>query len=192
MSQVKEPEFKIIRQASPIEVREYSPVITAQVLVSGDRKTAISAGFKLLADYIFGNNKAQQKISMTAPVLQQQGEKISMTAPVLQQETTTDGQWLISFVMPAEYTLKTLPEPVNHQVKIVSVPAKRYAVIVFSGLAREDTLKQNLEMLRTYLTAEKLQSVGGPMYAFYNPPWTLPFLRRNEIMIEVKNDLSSQ
>jgi effector-binding domain-containing protein len=123
---------------------------------------------------------------MTAPVMQQPGEKIAMTAPVIQQATDHSGHWKVSFVMPAGYTLETLPLPNNSQVEALSIPAKRYAVIRFSGLTGEENLQKHLEELVKYARKINLHTLGEPIFAFYNPPWTLPFLRRNEIMIEVK------
>lgn len=182
MSQVSEPKFKVVASHGNIEIREYDPILVAQVKVGGERKNAISEGFKILADYIFGNNVSRQKINMTAPVTQQEGEKIAMTAPVIQQESKDGGYWHIRFVMPFEY----LPRPNNSQIELLAVLAKCYAVIRFSGLASQDSLQKHLERLRKYVKVEKIHPTGDPIFAFYNPPWTMPFLRRNEIMIEVK------
>ncbi|HUX78772.1 MAG TPA: heme-binding protein [Alphaproteobacteria bacterium] len=186
MSQVKEPKFKVIKSHNNLEIREYPPVIVAQVIVKGERKKAISAGFRVLAAYIFGSNVQQKKISMTAPVIQQEGEKIVMTAPVIQQESEEVGSWEVRFIMPSEYTLKTLPQPKDSRVELFAIPSKRYVVIRFSGLASAKSLQKQLEELRKYIDSEKLHTIGQPLFAFYNPPWTLPFLRRNEIMIELK------
>lgn len=172
MSQVNEPKYKVISSQEKIEIREYTPILLAQVSVVGERKTAISAGFRILADYIFGNNEGRQKITMTAPVIQ--------------QESSENLHWNVRFVMPSEYTLETLPHPKNNQIDIMSIPSKCYAVIRFSGLAREGILQRNLDLLQQYISSKKLHEVGKPVYAFYNPPWTLPFLRRNEIMIEIR------
>lgn len=186
MSQVNEPKFKVIESQGNIEIREYPSLLVAQVMIEGERKRAISAGFRILADYIFGNNAPGQRISMTALVTQQQGEKIAMTAPVIQQASDWSGHWKIRFVMPSEYTLETLPHPNNSQVEVLSVPEKRYAVIRFSGLAGEESLDKHLAKLIEFVKESNLQSLGEPIFAFYNPPWTLPFLRRNEIMLELK------
>lgn len=186
MSQVNEPKYKLISSEENIEIREYSPILVAQISVTGERKSAISVGFRILADYIFGNNEGRQKISMRALVEQQEGEKISMTAPVIQQESKDNLHWNVRFVMPSEYTMETLPRPKNNQIEIIPISSKRYAVIRFSGLARENILQRNLDALQQYIGSKKLPGVGKPVYAFYNPPWTLPFLRRNEIMIEIR------
>lgn len=186
MSQVNEPKFKLIESHNNVEIREYTHVIAAQVLVEGERKKAISVGFRILADYIFGNNIPRQKISMTSPVTQQQGEKIAMTGPVTQQELEEGKQWKVRFIMPSEYMLKTLPQPNDSRVELLSVPTKRYVVIRFAGFAGVESLQKHLEKLQKYISSRKLHTLGGPIFAFYNPPWTLPFLRRNEIMIELR------
>jgi len=186
MSQVKEPSYKVMEKADNIEVREYAPVLVAEVTVKGERSDAISAGFRLLADFIFGNNAPNQKIAMTAPVIQQQGEKIAMTAPVIQQQTDAIDQWKVQFIMPAEYTLQTLPKPNNPQIRIFEAPAKQYAVIRFSGFGGTSSLQEHTEELMKFITARKLKTRGPPIYAFYNPPWTLPFFRRNEVMLELE------
>jgi effector-binding domain-containing protein len=186
MSQVNEPKYQVIDAQNNIEVRQYAPIIIAQVSILGERKKAISAGFRILADYIFGNNETSKEISMMAPVEQQAGEKISMTAPVIQQGLKENQHWNIRFIMPSEYTLETLPRPKNNQIEIMSIPSKRYVVIRFSGLARNAALEKYTKKLLNYTVKEKMHTIGKPLFAFYNPPWTLPFLRRNEIMFELK------
>ena len=188
MSKVSEPKYTEIFKQDNIEMREYPSLIVAQVTAIGERKIAISSGFRVLADYIFGNNEPHKKISMTAPVEQQENEKIAMTAPVIQQESQKDQEWLVSFVMPAEYTLETLPAPKNTEIKILSIPVKRYLTIQFSGTPTDQSLKSHLDILLEYSVSKKLNTRGKPIFAFYNPPWTLPFLRRNEIMIELIED----
>lgn len=185
MSQVNEPNFKLIDSKDNIEIRLYAPLLSAEVTVEGERQEAISKGFRLLADFIFGNNTTQQKIDMTAPVIQQSGEKINMTAPVIQQESNQKDLWKIRFVMPAEYTKETLPNPNNKAVHILNLEAKKYAVIKFSGSSTQENLQKHLETLQKYTLENEIKTTGSPVFAFYNPPWTLPFMRRNEIMIEV-------
>jgi SOUL heme-binding protein len=158
-------------------------VIVAEADVYGERDKAIGEGFRIIADYIFGNNLSSQKVAMTAPVTQQASEKIAMTAPVTQQGE--GNSWQVRFVMPASYTLETLPKPKNPAVKLKEIDGKRFAVIRFSGLAGEDSLKCHTDQLAEFVRAKKLAAVSTPTYAFYNPPWTLPFLRRNEVMIEI-------
>jgi SOUL heme-binding protein len=183
VSRVEQPRYEVVASEGDIEVRRYGPTIVAEAITAGTRDKAIGEGFRVIADYIFGNNLSSRKVAMTAPVTQQPNEKIAMTAPVTQQ---SDGQtWRVHFIMPAEYTLETLPTPRNPAVKLVPVAGKRYAVIRFSGLTGDDDLARHTARLREYLRTQGLEPQSAPIYAFYNPPWTLPFMRRNEIMIEV-------
>ena len=185
MSNVEQPIYQVIRSERNIDIRQYAPMIIAEVEVQGKREEAVGSGFRMLADYIFGNNTVQQKISMTATVQQQNGEKISMTAPVQQQ--SQNGAWKVSFVMPSKYLIDTLPKPNDETVALKEVPAKTYAVILFSGLNSNENILLHEKQLMQYVEINQITTVGSPKYAFYNPPWTLPFLRRNEIMFEIKN-----
>ena len=183
MSQVEQPKYTVLETDGNIEVREYNPTIVAEVEVHGERMKALNQGFRLIADYIFGNNLTSQKVAMTAPVTQEAGEKIAMTAPV-----TQDGagdRWKVRFVMPAAYTLETLPKPKNPDVRFITIPARKTVVIRFSGFNTDKNINSHCETLSKYIAEHHLSVVGPPTTAFYNPPWTLPFLRRNEIMFEL-------
>jgi len=183
VSNVEQAKYEVVKSHSNIEVRDYAPMIVAEVEVSGQRKEAINQGFRMIADYIFGNNKSNAKVAMTAPVVQEQSEKIAMTAPVSQQ---ADGDnWKVHFVMPSEYTMETLPKPNNPLVKLKEVGRKRIVAIRFSGIAGEDNLNKKTEELKKFINDRGLKIQSVPTYAFFNPPWTLPFLRRNEVMIEI-------
>ena len=186
MSDVEKPEYQATALTNEIELRSYDPMLVAMVQMSGSRKDAISEGFRVLADYIFGNNTLEQNISMTAPVEQQAGQKISMTAPVQQQQRSNS--WMISFVMPKQFTLTTIPKPNNEMVKINEVPAQRFITIRFSGSNSDDNIRKNESALFNYIAQNKINVTGEPKYAFYNPPWTLPFMRRNEIMVQLLDD----
>lgn len=184
MSNVEQPSYEVISSEGSIDIRQYVPIIIAETEVQGEREEAIGKGFRLLADYIFGNNSVKQEIAMTAPVQQQNSKKISMTAPVQQQ--IQDGTWKVSFVMPAEYSIDKLPKPNNERVKLKEVLEKRYVVIQFSGLNSNDNIAQHEKILMHYIEANKIKTAGPPKYAFYNPPWTLPFMKRNEIMMQLE------
>jgi DNA gyrase inhibitor GyrI len=184
MSRDAEPKYKQISADGKIEIREYVPIIVAEVEVAGERRKAINEGFHLLAGYIFGGNLSRQKIAMTVPVTQQRGEKIPMTAPVTQQAVA--GAWKVRFSMPEGYTLESLPQPLNERVKLIVISPKRYAVIRFSGSQKDENLKIHQAKLLEYISTKKLATTGEPTFAFYNPPWTLPFLKRNEVMIELQ------
>ena len=183
VSNVEQPKYQVVERSGNIEIRDYAPMIVAEVDLPGERLDALGKGFGLLADYIFGNNSAAQKVPMTAPVTQQNRERIAMTAPVTQEG---DGAtWKVRFIMPSDYTMETLPKPLNPTVKLRDVAAKRYAVIRFSGRAGEASLKRRTDELTEWLRSRSLAAKSDAVYAFYNPPWSLPFLRRNEVMIEI-------
>ena len=182
-SDVETPEYEVVRESGDIEIRNYVPTIVAQATVEGDRAEAIERGFGVIAAYIFGSNVTSDEVAMTAPVTQQSSESIAMTAPVSQQ--SEGAAWNVRFVMPAEYSMETLPKPIDPEVELIAVPAKRFAVIRFSGLGGQNSLDRHTAQLRDYIEEEGLISLNTPEYAFYNPPWTLPFMRRNEIMIEI-------
>jgi effector-binding domain-containing protein len=183
VSNVEHPKYTLVERSGNIEVRDYAPMIVAETEVTGERSEAISKGFRLIADYIFGDNSAAEKVPMTAPVTQQGSETIAMTAPVTQQG---DGKnWRVRFIMPSRYTMETLPKPNEPAIELKEVPRKRLAVIRFSGMAGEESLKRHSKELSDFLSAKNLTPLSSPSYAFYNPPWTLPFLRRNEVFVEI-------
>jgi effector-binding domain-containing protein len=125
-----------------------------------------------------------QKIAMTAPVTQQSSQKIAMTAPVKQQGS--DNAWKVNFTMPSKYSMNTLPKPNNEKVTLHQVSSKKYASIKFSGMGSNKNLALHEKELQEYISENKIQTLSEPIYAFYNPPWTLAFLRHNEIMIEIE------
>jgi len=192
----EEPNYTVLSQMDDFELRRYDKQLVAQTLVSGDQDSASREGFKVLADYIFGNNTAatggSSKISMTAPVTMQpnnkksdsESQKIAMTAPVSMQQD--DGKWRVQFTMPSKYTMQTLPKPNNPNITITEVPAQTYGVIKFSGLAGSKKVATKTEELQSWMQTQNLTIMGEPELARYNPPWTLPFLRRNEVMIAYK------
>jgi hypothetical protein len=175
--------------AHNIEQRAYPKHLVAEVTTTGTRDDAASTGFKLLANYIFGNNTASNgqsaDIAMTAPVVQS-AQKINMTTPVVQNETT-NGTWTMQFAMPKNYSLATLPKPRNQAVKLFAKPSYTVAAIRFTGLATKSNIAKHQNLLRQTLAAKKLVLADEtPLYAFYNPPRTLPWLRRNEVWFILK------
>lgn len=183
---IEEPKYTLLEKAEAFELRAYDAKIVAETQVSGSLDKASSAGFRLIAGYIFGDNISRtgdnEKISMTAPVtMDLESENISMTAPVSMRQTGT--QWRVYFVMPSQYTLDTLPKPNNPAVTLREVPASNYAVIRFSGLAGEDKTAKKTADLIAWMDNKGIAPTGKPELARYNPPWTLPFLRRNEIIV---------
>ena len=183
---IEEPKYTLIEKSDAFELRAYAPKIIAETIVSGDLDDASSAGFKLIAGYIFGNNTSRsggnEKISMTAPVTTEaKSEKISMTAPVTMEQT--DGKWRMHFVMPSQYTMETLPKPNNPAVILREIPTSNYAVIQFSWFAGEEKVAKKTAELMAWLGSKNITPTGKPELARYNPPWTPPFLRRNEVMV---------
>ena len=186
---IEEPKFTLLEKEQSFELRAYQPKLVAEVLVDGDMSEVSSKGFKLIADFIFGNNTAQsgksEKISMRAPVaVKPSAEKISMTAPVGLQQSNKG--WRVYFVMPSQYTLQTLPKPNNPQVTIKLLPAQKFAVVRFSGLVGEEKMNMKLAELNQWIKRKNFKALSNPELARYNPPWTLPFLRRNELLVEVE------
>ena len=182
----EEPKYDITNSFEKFELRAYEPMIIAETYVEGDMDEATRSGFKLIADYIFGNNLSNsgtnQNIDMTVPVtIKSNSEKISMTAPVGVQES--GDSWRVHFVMPSQYTLDTLPKPNNNAVALRQIPSQNFAVIRFSGFTSEEKKSKKTAELLAWLATKKIRPLGTPQLARYNPPWTLPFLRRNEILI---------
>ena len=182
---IEEPKHQLVRQYDGFELREYAPQVVAEVVVPGPADEAGNRGFRLLAAYIFGKNKGDRRIAMTAPVTQAaEPAKIRMTAPVSQAEA--EGGYVVRFMMPSEYTLDTLPEPLDPEVKLREVPAARYAVIRYSGTWSERNYREHLERLQRGAEAAGLRAAGSPVWSRYDPPWTPWFMRRNEIWLPVE------
>jgi len=207
----EEPAFELVAKHDHIELRRYPALIVAETFVEGDMDAASGKGFRAIADYIFGNNvaagsapdKGSAKIAMTAPVTLEPvtaaSQKIAMTAPVAMEplpDAAQAGQtpqamqgarrWRVHFVMPRSYTLSTLPKPGNPAVQLREVPAKTWAVLSYSGFNTEAGIQQRSDELVAWLAEKKIRTTGNPQLARYNPPWTLPMFRRNEIMLEVQ------
>lgn len=176
----EEPPFTVDRRIGDVEVRRYAERIAAETEITAGEEPARNEGFRRLARYIFGGNTTDTKIAMTAPVAQQQGQKIAMTAPVAAQKGGA-GQWVIRFFMPAEHDLDTLPTPNDERVRLVRVPEETVAVLRFSGIANPAVIEERTGELLATLRAAGVTAAGDPVTWFYDPPWTVPFRRRNEI-----------
>jgi hypothetical protein len=182
----EEPPYTVEKVTSGVEIRRYGERVAAETTVAADEVAARSDGFRRLAGYIFGGNYGGEKIAMTAPVAQHdsaaRGEKISMTAPV-SETPASNGQWLIRFFMPAGRSITSLPQPNDPAVRLVTVPAETVAVRRFSGsISPRAVASETAELMRT-LREAGLAPIGEPAAWFYDPPWTIPMLRRNEIAV---------
>lgn len=179
---IEEAQYKVLLKEDNVEVRQYKPYIVAETLVNETFEEAGSKAFNLLFDYISGKNQSQQEIAMTAPV-SQTGQKIDMTAPVSQQKT--DNGWWVSFMMPASFTLDSLPKPNNPNVSLKKYPAQLMASIEYSGFWSESNYLDNKSKLENWITQQGYKPMGSATWARYNAPFTPWFLRRNEVLIPV-------
>jgi len=202
---IEEPPYEVRISQAPFELRHYAPTLIAQTIVDGDMDEASNKGFRLIADFIFGNNLAvgseqAAKIAMTAPVtVEPQSSKIAMTAPVTiepQSGTVPAGesgdtriagakQWRIHFVMPSQYTLANIPKPNNRAVTLHELPRKYFVVHRYSGFNTVARVQEKTNEALAWAKLQSLNVVGTPQLSRYDPPWTLPMFRRNEIMVEV-------
>ena len=180
-----EPNYQVLKDYDSIQIRHYQALLVAQTEVIADYKTSSNQAFQRLAGYIFGKNISRQKIPMTAPVIQvQQSQVMKMTAPVIQEKSGVT--WVMAFVLPKTYTLATSPIPTDSTIKILEIPDKKVAVIQYSGNLSEQGIKAKSDQLHNWLSLQGYISISPPRSAAYDPPWTLPFLRRNEIHIEIQ------
>ncbi|MDX9972700.1 MAG: heme-binding protein [FCB group bacterium] len=186
---IETPKYDVVTEAKGYEIRQYAAHIVAEVKVTGSYKESVNQGFRKIADYIFGNNTASGKIAMTAPVLQEKqpaSEKIAMTAPVLHEKAGEADTYTVAFVMPSSYTLETLPKPNNSEVTLREIPEKKFAALSFKGYAPESKAEEKTKELLESLKKDGITTLGSPTVAQYNPPWTPPFMRHNEILVEVQ------
>lgn len=183
----EEPKYERRQLTDTVEIRRYGSRIAAETTVLDDENRARNEGFRRLAGYIFGGNRSNQTIAMTAPVGQQSargGEQIAMTAPVVQAAGDDDG-WVIRFFMPSKWTLETLPTPKNDQVRLVTVAPETVAVLRFSGDRSPKAVAARTDELLKTLQDNGIKPSGEAQAWFYDPPWTLPMTRRNEIAVAV-------
>ncbi|MCF1504510.1 heme-binding protein [Afifella sp. H1R] len=172
---IEEPDYDVVDRKSEFEVREYGKQVVAEAHATGRREQALKAGFHKLADYIFARQRPGKKIAMTAPVVQ---------APVVGENGRRRG-WAVRFIMPAKWSLADLPKPAQDDVVLKEMSPRRVAAVRFSGQMNDRLALENLEALRLFIEDHGLKAIGEPIYAYYNPPMTPGFMRRNEIMVEV-------
>jgi hypothetical protein len=178
------PTYSVEQRGERFEIRRYPSYLVAEVTVPGPAESASSAGFRLLAGYIFGGNTSSTKLAMTSPVTQRaEPVKLAMTAPVTQAKS--DRGFLVQFIMPPGFTLATLPVPNDSRVTLRKVPAQRVAVRRYSGRWTQANYESNLADLRAVLGRAGIGTEGEPVLARYNAPYVLPFLRRNEIWLRL-------
>jgi hypothetical protein len=174
---VEEPKYEILMSEGAFEVRKYAPQLVAETVVAGDMDEASNKGFRLIADFIFGNNQAPNAAA---------SEKIAMTAPVTIEPQTAD-QWRVNFVMPSRYTLETIPKPKNSAVSLKEIPNKTFVVLKYSGFNSASKVQAKNQEAKEWALQKNFKIIGVPQLSRYDPPWTLPMFRRNEIMLEVSS-----
>ena len=184
---IREAEYKIVEKDGCFELRDYAAHILAEIMIDAPFEKVGNKAFHPLFEYISGANQLKNTLEMTAPVSQQVvGQQIEMTAPVSQQRK--EGKWAISFMMPASYTLQTLPAPTNSAIQLRQVPARRIAAITYSGFWSEKNYHRHKIKLESWITQHPWRVTGEPVWARYNSPFTLLFFRRNEVLIPVDVD----
>ena len=182
----EEPDYQVVQKMDDIEIRQYEAYSVAEVVVPGPAADAGSAAFPMLAGYIFGKNKGDRKLAMTAPVRQvAEPVKLEMTAPVTQ--TAAPGGFRVQFVLPKGVTMASAPEPLDARVTLRDIAPSRVAVIRYSGFWSDANYQRHLEKLQGAVRAAGLTAVGEPVYSRYNAPFTPWFLRRNEIWLHLAN-----
>jgi hypothetical protein len=185
----EEPEYEVERSLNGLEIRHYGPRVIAETLVENqpDWDVARSEGFRRLASYIFGGNQREQGIAMTGPVSVGTGakksERIAITAPVGTRRAAAG--YVVSFTMPKQYELESLPAPSDERVLLRQVPGERVAVLRFSGRYRSELIHDKQAELVRRARAAGLETVGEPLFAGYDAPSTLPFLRRVEVWVPI-------
>lgn len=195
---IEEPTYEVLESDGPFEVRRYAPMLVAESYVEGDMHQASNKGFRLIADFIFGNNQSsdanqKSRIAMTAPVtVEPLSPNIAMTTPVTVQPQSvgmnpeTASRWRVQFVMPSQYTLASIPKPVNEAVQLREIPVKYYVVHKFSWLNTQTRVGEKEQETLQWARQRSLQPLGRPQLARYDPPWTLPMFKRNEILLEIE------
>lgn len=186
---VEEAKYEVVEEDGVFEIRDYESHILAEIVISNSMEQAGNDAFRPLFKYISGANKMATRIEMTAPVSQEKvSKKIPMTAPVSQEKS--DQGWVVSFMMPATNTLETLPRPDNDKIKLRVVPARRMASVRYSGTWKEKRYNKFLKKLQAWIKEKELEVTGEPIWARYNPPFQLWFLRRNEILIPINKKIN--
>lgn len=186
---VKEPAYKVVTKKDGYEVRKIQPYLTAHVDVVGSYEEASNKGFKILFSYISGNNNLQECLDMKAPMLHevcQKGASIPMTAPVIVEDGTQAGTHRISFVLPKDYTFDTAPKPRDQRIVLEDEPAKTIAVYRFTWYPTAERVEKEKKFFAQMLKRDGLCVRSAISLARYNPPFTLPFLMRNELIVTVE------
>ncbi len=182
---IEEPQYTVIESGEDFEIRQYEPYIVAEVTVDGSLRQSGNSAFRILAGYIFGENRSNAKMNMTAPVESRPtSERMNMTAPV-ESVDNGDGSYVYGFVMERRYTMDTLPMPIDERIRIREVPARTMVVRSFTGMWTNGNYERHESELLDIVRDRDMQVVGLPLFARYDGPMTPFFMRRNEVMVEI-------
>jgi transposase len=185
---LEEPAYQTQLQEGNFEIREYASYLVAEVFMEGeDFDEASGDGFRILADYIFGNNLSRSSAVQMAGKAEAASENIAMTAPVQMDQGEQPDQWRMAFSLPSKWNLETAPVPNDQRVKLREVLQERMVVLQFNGRMGAHDLEEKELELRQWATKQGITVVGSVRTARYDPPWTLPFLRKNEVQLEVED-----
>ena len=180
------PRYAVLRRSGNVEYRQYEPALFAETVIEGSSSfdAAGNEGFRRLFRYIAGGNTSRSRIPMTVPVSQaRQGEKIAMTVPV--RQVAGDHGWRVAFMLPGKYTLETAPVPADPRVRVIPMPGKLTAVLRYSGRWTEGNYMAHRDELLATLARAGISTLGEPVLSRYNGPLSVPFLRRNEVSIDI-------
>jgi effector-binding domain-containing protein len=182
---IEKAKYTVIEKEGKFEIRQYPSHIIAETIVEDSFDNAGNTAFRRLFDYISGQNRNKESIAMTAPVSQVGGsEKIAMTAPVNQQKS--EDMWAVSFIMPSKYTVETLPQPLDPNITLREIPPCKMAALRYSGTWSRKRYEAKKSLLEQFISNKKLQIISEAIFARYDPPFQLWFLRRNEVLIPVE------
>ena len=182
---IEKARYEVVEKEGKFEIRQYEPQIVAETIVESDFDQAGNIAFRRLFNYISGNNRKAESIAMTAPVDQKSNsEKISMTAPVNQEKS--EGKYSVTFVMPSKYTMETLSEPLDPTVRLREIPARKIAAIRYSGSWSRKRYEARRSLLKEFISRKGLRITGDDIFARYDPPFQVWFLRRNEVLYPVE------
>lgn len=187
VNRVATPAYTVLAKARDYEIRRYEAYVVAEVIIEGDLHPAMNAGFRILASYIFGNNTAKSSIDMNGPVteLESGTMKLPMTAPVLARNNSNTSH-VVSFIMPARSTIATLPTPTDSRIVLNTVLAHAVAVRKFSWFSNERRVQKQKEALKASLIRDNMIMQSGVSYAGYTAPFTIPFMERHEVMVNIQ------
>ena len=160
----EEANYEVVSKNELYEIRKYSDRLAVETMTSG-----IDSNFRKLFNYISGRNDTQEKIKMTTPVTQ----------------VEKNGNMSMQFYLPSKFNKDNAPKPSNSEIKILTIEGGYYAVIKYSGRSSDKNFLKNKDILEKQLKQDNVVILSPPIRASYNSPFTLPILKRNEVMYRV-------